>query len=297
MILGITWWGFLLHSKNQSLYDLQLSLSEDLESIAKIQAEKSRQNLMIIGEGIFLGFSLLIGIYIINRSAQKEIKTTRQQNDFLLSVSHELKSPIAAIKLALQTLNKRKLEPEDHAEIISSGIQDVNRLNKMVQNVLVGAKMDNTDLELYKASFDFNELLFQLINAFRKDFPDWQFNLDVPEDDLHIDADKINLQLVLSNVLDNAVKYSNDQNIDIKLYKDPQNVNCSISNSGPAIEKDERNSIFEKFYRGKNKLTRSKEGTGLGLYIANQIVLAHGGTLKLNSSGGINEFIISIPGQ
>ncbi len=295
MILGIIWWGFLLHSKNKRLYDLRLAIHTDADRIEEIQKERSRQNMMIIGEGIFLGFSLLLGVYIINRSALREITTTRQQNNFLLSVSHELKSPIAAIKLAFQTLNKRKLTVKDQNDIINSGIQDVNRLNKMVQNILVSAKMDGTQLELYEVSFNFTELIQRLKDAYQSEFPELTFRLHVPEKPIWLKGDQSNIQLAINNVLDNAVKYSDHAEIEIRVYKEDENAFCRISNYGPAIQKMERELIYTKFYRGKNPMAQSKEGTGLGLYISNQIILAHRGKIELKSTDGVNEFTISIP--
>jgi len=290
MILGIIWWGVLLFQKNQNIYETKLDSAPATE-LPIIEAEKSRQNLMIIGEGIVLGCSLFIGIYIINRSAQREIQNATQQNNFLLSVSHELKSPIAAIKLALQTLKRDGLSIDKKDQFVSSAINDTNRLEKMVQNVLLTANMETSTFELLWSEFSYTELLHKLSSQLKE---------KVLFIGLHYDingyGDPTYLKQAISNLIDNALKYG-DQNKQpqVDVMQESGQIKISVKSAGLPIKKSDQSRIFEKFYRAKDRNVRSKEGTGLGLYLASEIVKAHHGTIKVFSVEGWNYFEVLIP--
>jgi len=298
MILGILWWGMLLFSKNEDLYNLQLEYATSKEAIEDIRKEWSKQKLMIIGEGIVLGLSLLAGIFIINRSAQREIKSAKQQSNFLLSVSHELKSPIAAIKLALETLNRPNL-PEDAAKkITSSAVKDANRLEKLVQNILLSASIEEDRLELYKEESDIAQLLVKTSKRYNHTSKhDNKIITKGTDDATLITIDTYNFTQALSNIIDNAIKYAEKSTpITIILSKQQDSVTIDIQNQGTPIDVKEQSKIFDKFYRGQNKVIRKKEGTGIGLYISNEIIRAHDGFITTQNKGdNIVEFTIKLP--
>jgi len=271
MILGIIWWGVLLFQKNQELYEQKISYASPTE-VSVIEAEKSRQNLMIIGEGVVLGCSLLLGIYIINRSAQKEIQSATQQNNFLLSVSHELKSPIAAIKLALQTLKRQGLSQDKKEQFVSSAINDTNRLEKMVQNVLLSANMEASSFELLKVRF--TGLQHEITGM----------------------GDPSYLKQAIGNLIDNSIKYGDQTQLpEVGISQQSGHIIISVKNAGVPIKKSDQTKIFEKFYRAKEDSVRSKEGTGLGLYLANEIIRAHNGTIQVTATKAWNHFDVLIP--
>lgn len=290
MILGIIWWGVLLFQKNQALYEAKRNLASPPE-LEIIQAEKSRQNIMIIGEGVVLGCSLLLGIYIINRSAQREIQSATQQNNFLLSVSHELKSPIAAIKLALQTLRRDGLSHDKKQQFVTSAITDTDRLEKMVQNVLLSANMEASSFELLQAELSYTDMLKGLSD---------QHNQTVLFTGLMNEVngygDATYLRQAISNIIDNSLKYgdkSSRPTVDLSEYKDQ--VKISVTSSGTPIKKSDQSKIFEKFYRAKDDNVRAKEGTGLGLYLSQEIIKAHRGSIKVSSADNSNVFEVLIP--
>ena len=296
MILGIIWWGLLLSQKNTELYTVKKSLTDDPIDLALLEKEEKRQSTMILGEGFVLGCSLLLGIYIINRSANKEIQNARQQSDFLLSVSHELKSPIAAIKLAIQTLDRRVLSPEKQKIITSSALADANRLEKLVQNILLSASIESSALELYQTEFDLLELVRRITTQTISEVDQGRIHIKTKMKEVLVRGDQQNLKQAIQNITDNAVKYAiPDTDILIDLSKSPDHVICNISNEGPAIPVEERSKIFEKFYRGNDKHVRNKEGTGIGLYIAREIFAAHGGQITVSHSDNKNIFSLMLP--
>lgn len=301
MILGILWWGYLLSQKNQEVFALKKSRTTDAVAITQLENEQSRQSFMILGEGIVLGFSLLLGIYIINRSANKEIQNAKQQSDFLLSVSHELKSPIAAIKLALQTVTRPGLSEAKQRSFQLSALEDTERLEKLVQNILLSASIESEALELYKTEFDIIELVEQLVKHSlthnnQELIQKSKIKIVTDLDECIVKADRQNLRQALLNILDNALKYSNEEGwVIIEIAKLNSEVELKIINSGPAIAAADHTKIFEKFYRGNHPDIRKKEGTGIGLYITKEIIRAHKGEIKVKSENGQNSFTVMIP--
>lgn len=296
MILGIVWWGLLLIRKNQEVYDTQVKYSQDPVEIASFEKRRSRQNTMVFGEGAVLALSLLVGIYIINKSAKREIQSANQQSNFLLSVSHELKSPIAAIKLALQTLIRPGLPAEKESKFLHSAINDTNRLEKLVQNILLSANIEDKAIELYKTEVDVTSLVRKLVNQFHTEYPSRTIEVDVHDSGVTLSADEQHLKQAIVNLIDNAIKYSDtDQPIMITLTSDSKKVSVKVSNYGSPIDAGERSKIFEKFYRVKKFDIREKEGTGIGLYITKEIIEAHNGTIQVNSTKGLNHFTIQLP--
>lgn len=296
MILGIIWWGMLLLRKNEDIFQLQSTDKTEVLSSEEIQKERTRQTTMIMGEGFVLVLLLLCGIYLINRSAQREIQAARQQNDFLLSVSHELKSPIAAIKLALQTLNRTNIPKEKETKFLNSALGDSDRLEKMVQNILLTTNIDSQPLELYKAEIDFNVLLKSIVSHYNSITSQTNIQLLTTVKEAIINVDEYNIKQAIGNIIDNAIKYSNiDQPIQVELTKDQNYIHCAIENYGDEISDSQKKKIFDKFYRIDNSSVRKKEGTGIGLYISNEIIKAHGGQISVQSAQGINRFNISLP--
>ena len=299
MTAGIVWWGVLLYSKNNEYYDLQSSLMDPAsQAYEDITKEQLRQSTMIIGEGLVLGISLLAGIWIIYRSALKQIETVNKQNNFLLSVSHELKSPIASIKLAMQTMRRQSLTSEQRNDLGNKVIKDAERLEKLVENILLTARMDNTKMELLKESIVLNESLEKIKEKHADNINDIRIVMDHSQTHGHkIHVDKLAFELALSNLLDNAIKYSGDGGlVSIATSMGNTSTEVSIMDEGVGIDPKDETRIFEKFYRGEHPEIKKRKGTGLGLYLSNLIVLAHGGqiTWRTNTSAGVT-FTVKLP--
>lgn len=300
MILGITWWGILLYTKNEHYYEEVLNrLTENEQERAVIIKEKKRQAIMVIGEGLVLGISLLAGIWIINRSAQKQIQTATQQNNFLLSVSHELKSPIASMKLALETLLKHPLSKEDREVLTYNAIMDADRLEKLVQNILLTTKIDNISMELYIEEIHLNRMIKKIYNKYRDNTNEVKLILDLKTNDgLVIKGDRLAIELALSNLIDNAIKYSvKNGNVQIMSSQHENKIVMKVVDEGIGIKADETINIFKRFYRTDHPEVRSRIGTGLGLYISSQVVDAHHGHIQAfsNSPAKGSTFVIELP--
>lgn len=287
MLLAITWWGVLLYQKNEQLYNEKITYIEnsavyDDSQSGVIEKEKKRQSMMIVGEGIVLGLSLLAGLWIVNRSSNKELATVNNQNNFLLSVSHELKSPIAAIKLALQTLQRQNIPEHSKNKLLGKAVLDANRLENMVQNVLLSANIDNQDLRLFLEEFDLIELVNYHIRQSKSNNSDLHFHFKHQSPNLLIKADKSSIDLVLSNMIENAIKYSpENKQIWIEVRDKDPHVIVDIKDQGIGIDPKHYESIFKRFYRIRDSKARAQPGTGLGLYIVKEIIQAHKGNISI----------------
>ena len=282
VIVQFLWWGFHL---------IQLSReSADNESII------FRKTLMIVGEGSVFLLLLIFGLFKISSSIRKELTLSQRQSNFLLSVTHELKTPIASTKLLLQTLIKRELPSEKRDDLLSKALEENERLELLIDNILNASRLDNKALAPVKTEIDFNELTSQLVERIQKRFPSAQIKQEISSN-LKIQADAFMLETILLNLLENAIKYAGTSE-EIRVFGKIDNDKSifGVSDLGPGISTEDKQSIFSKFYRSGNEETRQNKGSGLGLYIVSQFVQLHQGSIfcKNNSPKG-SIFEVTLP--
>ena len=300
MLLAFSWWTVLLHTKNRDAFLaknelLKLSLiakneikneEEFLKNSFHIELRDAykRQEWMILGEASVFVLSLLIGIVFINRGYHKEILAAKQSSNFLLSITHELKSPIASIRLGFETLQRKKLSEEQSHVLLKNGINDTDRLNNLVSDLLLSARLEST-YQLNTELFSLEILIEECVQLLKQKFPNAILNVNLIQEMPEILADYSAIRSIIINLLENAVKYS-DMVPEINIGLTSNNERCSIeiSDNGIGIDQSERKKIFEKFYRVGNEDQRKTKGTGLGLYIVDQIVRAHNGSITVSSN-------------
>ncbi len=301
MLFAFVWWAMLLLRKNEEAHTakleaLEIKLSqghvpvnpEALKNNAEYQAldEKCRrQRLMIIGECSVFTLSLLAGLFAIRRSYRRELKANQQQRNFLLSITHELKSPIASIRLILETLLKRDLPKAQSDRLLNNALSEDERLNNLVENLLLSAKLESA-YEPYFEEIDLPGLVSDLLAKCAARCPNVKLSFQNPKDFPLLRADKSGITSLVNNLLENAVKYGGDKpRVDVKLSSHRKTAILEVADQGICIPDDEKRRIFEKFYRVGSEETRQTKGTGLGLFIADQIVKAHKGRIQvLNNS-------------
>ncbi|MEY4259844.1 MAG: hypothetical protein RL656_817, partial [Bacteroidota bacterium] len=243
-----------------------------------------RQEWMILGEASVFVLSLLIGIVFINRGYHKEILAAKQSSNFLLSITHELKSPIASIRLGFETLQRKKLSEEQSLVLLKNGINDTDRLNNLVSDLLLSARLEST-YQLNTELFSIEILIDECVQLLKQKFPSVIIKVNLIQEMPEILADYSAIRSVIINLLENAVKYSDSvPEINIGLTSNNERCNLEISDKGIGIDQSERKKIFEKFYRVGNEDQRKTKGTGLGLYIVDQIVRAHNGSITVSSN-------------
>jgi signal transduction histidine kinase len=296
IVVMFTWWTVLLFRKNEAMHQafvetIKWQLKSEGKNLNETQLKETpqyfelkrfheRQNRMVWGEGSVLFIGLLWGIWAIYRGFQKEASLASQRRNFLLSITHELKSPIASIQLILQTFQKRKLEETQFNHLVNSGNIEANRLNELVNNLLLSAKLE-TAYEPVFEEIRLKPFLEDIIAKMQVRFPKAHFEINEKEVPI-LRGDKQGLLSVFINLIENAVKYSpKDPQINLEYSFENGKFIFEIKDNGIGIANNEKKKIFERFYRIGSEETRTTKGTGLGLYIVKQIIRAHNGTIQV----------------
>lgn len=264
ILLQFAWWAYLLVDLNTKYY------SPEGDDTVRLKV------LMVVGEGsVFLLF-LLIGIFIMQRTIRKEIQLVRQQRNFLLSITHELKTPVAAIKLCLQTLQKRTgLSAAQREPLQNTAVENTERLHNLIDNVLLATRIESGQQMLQIESTNLSTLAEKLVTSLRKTVAGAVWIETEIEEDIYVSLDEMAFESILVNLVENAVKYASGSPIKVRLKRHELGAELQVSDSGPGIPKLEKGRIFDKFYRMGNEETRTKKGTGLGLYIVKSLADLH----------------------
>lgn len=276
VVVQFVWWGYHL-----------IELTEELNKESTLIAKRVT---MIMGEGAVFLILLLIGIWQIRRSIRKELRLTQRQKNFLLSVTHELKTPLAANKLYIQTVTKRDLKPEQQKELLDKAIEENIRLELMIDNILNASRLENKAIQPNNEEFSLNQLAESILTRFRSINETVDLRLEM-EENLLLNADRYMVESILINLVENAIKYAGGAGA-ITLYGSKNNgrITFGVRDSGEGVSKDNRLDIFKKFFRAGDEQTRAQKGSGLGLYIVDQLVQIQKGTVRCTEAenGGAN---------
>ncbi len=295
MAAAFTWWAILLNRKNAEAYEAKIDLAKFSaiqngryidqktfmlsQDVIDLVRKKESQQKMIMGEAVVFILTLLIGIYLINRAYKKERDSSTQRKNFLLSITHELKSPLASIGLVLDTFKKRDLNKDQSNKLANNALKETNRLNELVDNLLMATKVD-TEYTPALENVDLKAMVTEVIFKVQTKYPKAVFEKQFSDTSVSIKGDKNGLISLTTNLLENAVKYSpKEQKITIALSKENGNIQLKVADQGVGIPDAEKKKVFDRFYRIGNEDTRKSKGTGLGLYIVNQIVKKHKGKI------------------
>jgi len=299
IVVGLVWWFIALEIQNRQMtaYQLQLLSPHDLQHAARsaaILADEKGHTTEYVGEGATFLFLILLGALFVYREVRRQIRLQLQQQNFMMAVTHELKTPIAVTKLNLETLIKHKLDGEKQQKIIRTALQETNRLDALANNILIASQLEGGGYVPTKEVLDLSDLSEHCIRDYRSRFPDreWMANI---QPGATVIGDSFLLQLLVSNLLENALKYSPREGvITLTLEKNGRHTLLSVKDQGPGISDEEKKKIFAKFYRSGQESTRQTKGTGLGLYLCRKIADDHKATLKVadNSPVGSN-FIVT----
>ena len=279
LVFQLVWWGW-------QLYKLQFAYLQHLKSEGATLPENALRNkiFMIIGEGGVFLLLLFLGIWWIKKNVWQDLTRAQKEKNFLLAVTHELKTPIAAIRLNTQTLKNRKLSEEQSQDLCADIITESNRLETLVNNILLATQFEqNTVLGNWQKT-DLSALVEAQIKRFQQLFPERTVNSNI-HSNIFLQAEENMLVSLLFNLLENANKYSPvSEPISVLLKGSEHIVLMEISDFGIGIPNEERKSIFEKFHRVGNEETRSQKGTGLGLYIVKELCKAHKAEITISDN-------------
>ena len=311
IIASFVWWSYLLHKNNYENYNEIIKREQTifLQSGRKISdfystaiytslhSDFKRTELMLYGEGVvFIGL-ITLGFWRMRKTFREEVALTRQQNNFLLSITHELKSPLASLKLSMQTIQKRQLEAEQVKTMADMSLDDIERLESLVENILLASKIESANFRLNKELIDLSSVTKNIFERIRIKFNGQRNFFDQIEDNVYFYGDRFSFSSVIYNLIENAIKYSQKgADIGVELSGDEKFIYLRISDTGIGIPETEKDKIFGRFYRIGTEETRKTKGTGLGLFIVNQVVLMHAGKIEVkNNTPQGSIFEITIP--
>lgn len=243
----------------------------------------------------------VVGLWIV---AIKEGRLSRRQGGFIDSVTHELKSPIASIKLYLQTLDLREVSPEQQREFLKFMLEDVQRLDSLIDHLLAAAQLGEGEPQEGFQEVPLNSIVNACADTVRRRYglDMEQIRIELPQEgQCVVQGSEQDLQMVFSNLLDNAVKYGGEiPQAVLRVQALPGGtVRVSISDNGKGVRFEFRRRIFERFYRGGSELERTTKGTGLGLYIVRSLVRRMKGSVSVHGRGPLAgaTFDVELPGR
>jgi signal transduction histidine kinase len=254
------------------------------------------RELWISGSGV----ALEEGVVYAFRDLTEEHLLEKMRTDFVATVSHELRTPLAAIYGSAQTILRPDLELDDSVrdELLGVIAAESDRLAEIVSDLLLSSHLDSGRLPVQIESCDAAELAAAVVESARTHLPDdVEVQLVVEEHLPRAAADPGQLRQVLSNLLDNAIKYSPGGGaVSVQVAGGEGSVRFSVSDDGIGMPSAELRRIFEKFYRLDPDMTRGIGGTGLGLYISRELVRRMAGTISVESTlGEGSTFVVELP--
>lgn len=246
---------------------------------------------------VFLGSALFVTIIVLSSILSAmligQIRWSQRQSNFISSVSHELNSPLSSIKLFAQTLRRSDLSTSDRLDFVDKILFDVERLHRLIANILRAAEMDHRgdELQVVPQAVELGDYLRAYVRDARKLYPGAEIALDLPrgerDERLDLRLDPVMFHQVLDNLVDNAVRYHGDAPpvVRIGVQRDDGELVVRVEDEGRGIDPVDLQSVFERFYRSENRGGGRQKGTGIGLYVVRSIVEAHGGSVEAESPG------------
>lgn len=294
LLFQFVWWEILLvklhhqnFEKEKQLAALRITDYLEFQKLEKKISDQQRKKIiMIVGEGTVFLILIVYGFYRLLKSYEKDIAISQRQTHFLLSLPHEIKTPLSVIQLNLQTLlHHTQLLEDKKTQIIQSALEELKRLQQLIDHLLLSNKISKDKYHLHLQEINLSEYIKNVVEKYPSQ-KHIEYDL---EENVIIKADEYLLNVLLQNLLSNAVKFS-EKYIYIHLYKKNNSVYLDFVNDGDLIDEKEKEHLFELFYRRKSDEQRGIKGTGLGLYIVKQIVDWHHFNISVFTKDNYNVF-------
>ena len=273
ILLQFLWWASLLVRQQRQIFELNDATDEKLYQAIR----------MIIGEGLVFFGLLSLGFIVIWRSIKREMEQASKERHFLLAVTHELKTPIAGSQIAIDSLKKHEWDEPTKNLLLDDAQAGLTRLEQRVENILQNNRLISGK-EMTKVIVDPEALITKVISRHQVGpFQERQVELQNSlKPDAQIEGDSDALALAWGNLLENALKYSpSTESVIISLSNSTQGLSVKFDDGGDGIPADQRDNVLKKFERLRDSET---SGTGLGLYLADQILKMHKGKLLIETS-------------
>lgn len=302
LLAALAWWYIALVQQNELMFNMQraqlLMNSKELssEALNLIEDARLRNAKQYVGEGLTFFVITILGAVFVYGVVKRQFRLQLQQKNFMMAVTHELKTPIAVTKLSLETLRRHKLDEQKQNEILGNAINETERLNALCNNILLSSELESGGYKMNKHNFDFTAMVFAAVNEFKKRYPSRTFALEA-KGQVDFLGEEFLLRLALNNLLENAVKYTpTDKTLTISINESKHSLELKVADFGSGIPDNEKTKIFEKFYRLGDEMVRTAKGSGLGLFLSTKIIKDHQGKMVVENNlptGSV--FIVDLP--
>jgi two-component system phosphate regulon sensor histidine kinase PhoR len=266
-----------------------------------IIGQVNTQQYVLLTIGVIFFALVIAGVTLYLILAIKEVRLTRRQANFIDAVTHELKSPLASLKLYLQTMTMREVEPEQRRQFHGYMLEDVQRLDALIDDLLEAAKLDHRQRDEPTEELDPLPLVKRCLDAVVRRYELAEEQIRIYSVPCVVRGRSHDLEMIFSNLLDNAAKYGGSPPqivISIQL-RGRGRVIVRISDNGQGVPSDMRRKIFLRFERGGSELERRTKGTGLGLYLVKELVSRLRGRIQVHGRGSLSgaTFEVEFPGR
>ena len=262
----------------------------------KIKSLEKRKTAQYLGEGVTFFLLIIAGAIFVFRAVRRELRISRQQQNFMIAITHELKTPISVAKLNLETMQKRKLDEPQQQRLIQTTLEETNRLNALCNNMLLSSQIEAGGYRITNEETNLSELISNCVQDFIRRYPQQKIETAIMPD-IFISGDRLLLQMLANNLLDNAIKYgAKELPVTVLLSEENKKIFFSVKDQGKGIAAAEKEKIFSKFYRVGNAATKAAKGTGLGLYLCKKIAEQHNANISMTDnapSGAIFTVILN----
>ena len=264
-----------------------LAIQSKGESYIELIQSRSRKNLYFLMFAIVL---VLLGVYITVRNVRNTLKIAQLKSDFVSNVSHEIRTPLSLIRMYAETLVLGRLPSEEKKQQYYNIIhRESGRLTYLVNNILDFSRIEANRKTYEMTKHNINDLVSDIYNNYEHYFREHgvQGQIELPSANMTIAVDPQAFEEALSNLIENAIKYSNgEKRIHLRTFSTAKHICCDIIDNGSGISQSVQEHIFDKFYRAEDAMTQKTKGTGLGLSIVKHIMEAHNGYVTVDSKPG-----------
>jgi signal transduction histidine kinase len=239
----------------------------------------------ILAAGTTLLVLVLAGVVMYLLLSIKEIRLNQRQSNFMDSVTHELKSPIASLKLYVQTLSRRQVGEQEQADFHRFMLEDLDRLDRLINHMLDAARLDQKPVEQEEQDVDLPALLAKVADSVCLEHRVPCESIRLTTSPATVRGRPLDIEILFRNLIDNAIKYSGDRP-EVEVECRPlaaDQVQVRVTDNGPGIPASLRRKVFGRFVRLGNELERSRQGTGLGLFIVRNVVKRMRGSIQVRS--------------
>ncbi|HMK02607.1 MAG TPA: ATP-binding protein [Ferruginibacter sp.] len=289
VLAALIFWFIALNRQNKQMTKYEMEKLDPAASnysaeAKRLESAERRKTAQYAGEGAIFFLLIVAGAVFVFRAVQRQLKISQEQQHFMMALTHELKTPIAVAKLNLETLQKRKLDEQQQQRLIQTTLQETNRLNALCNNMLLSSQIEAGGYRITSEDTNISEVISECVQDFMIRYPQTNIIPDI-RPDLFINGDRLLLQMMANNLIDNAIKYApRELPVTVVLSDVNNKIILQVKDEGKGIAAEEKEKIFAKFYRIGNAATKAAKGTGLGLYLSRKIAKQHSANITVTDN-------------